>query len=101
MSQVQSSKPDTSVVDPAAAEPVTTTASEANADPIRPMATDSLIAESRPEAIPSVDGATSSDPVESSVAEPKEEKISKKEVLVEAQPIKEGILGHKVPGFPK
>lgn len=101
MSQVPPSSQENPVVDSAATEPITTTAPEANKDPIRPMATDSLTAESRPEAIPSVDGTSSAAPVETPVTEPKEDKISKKEVLVEAQPINEGVLGYKEPGFLK
>lgn len=101
MSEVQAPKQETPVADPAVTEPVTTTASEANTDPIEPMATHSLAAESRSEAIPAVDGATTNAPTESPVTEPKEEKISKNEVLIEAQPINEGILGYKVPEFPK
>lgn len=97
MSQVPPSSQENPVVDPATTEPVTSVPA-ANEDS---MAADSLPAESRPEAIPSVDGTTSAAPTETPVTEPKEEKISKKEVLIEAQPINEGVLGYKVPGFPK
>ena len=100
MSATHPSTRETAAVDPAAAEPVTAVASEANADPIRPPGTDSLTLESRPEINPAVDNTTSAGNTNLPVA-PKEEKISKKEVLIEAQPINEGVLAYKAPGLVK
>lgn len=80
--------------DPAAAEPPTTTVTEASADPVRPLGTDSLTLESRPEVGDALDHPTSP-------ATTGAEKISKNEVLIESQPINEGILGYKAPGLVK
>lgn len=100
MSHAQPSVQDAPVVDPAAAEPVTTTAPEASTDPVRPMATDSLNAESRPE-LNTAGDVPASAATKATVIPPKEEKISKNEILVEAQPINEGVLGYKAPGLVK
>lgn len=81
-------------VDPAATEPPTTTVTEATADPVRPFGTDSLTLESRPEVGEALDNPTS--PTSTGA-----EKIGKNEVLIESQPINEGILGYKAPGLVK
>lgn len=75
--------------DPAALEPPTTTVTDASADPVRPLGTDSLTLESRPEVGEALDHPTSP------------EKTAKNEVLIESQPINEGILGYKAPGLVK
>lgn len=80
--------------DPAATEPPTTTVTDASADPVRPMGTDSLTTKSRPEVGDALDNPTS--PTATGT-----EKIAKNEVLIESQPINEGILGYKAPGLVK
>ncbi|MCJ1265546.1 hypothetical protein MMC22_005426 [Lobaria immixta] len=80
--------------DPAATEPPTTTVTDASADPVRPLGTDSLTLESRPEVGEALDHPTS--PTAAGA-----EKTSKKEVVIESQPINEGILGYKAPGLVK
>lgn len=80
--------------DPAATEPPTTTVADASADPVRPLGTDSLTLESRPEVGEALDHPTS--PTATGA-----EKTSKKEVVIDSQPINEGILGYKAPGLVK
>ena len=84
---------DLPTIDPAAIEP-TTTAAEATSDPVRPTGTDALMAESRPE----ITGASAPSVT---TGLPKEEKVAKDEVKIEAQPVAAGNLGYKAPGLIK
>lgn len=85
------------MIDPAATEPITTTAADASTDPVRPLGTDSLTAESRPEVAAALDAPTSATAPETSTSE----SLAKNEVVIESQPINEGILGYKAPGLVK
>lgn len=85
-------------VDPALREPLTTGASEASVDPVRPLGTDSLTPESRPEVSANPDTNTAA---AVSSGGPKLDKSSKKEAVIQSQPINEGVLGYKAPGLVK
>ena len=83
-------------------EPIAATASQATSDPIRDQNTSDLSPESRPELGMNgvTDGMIVAAPTGPNVSNvPKEEKLAKGEVLVESQPINEGILNYKGPGF--
>ena len=83
-------------------EPVTATAAQASTDPIRDQNTSDLSPESRPELGMNgvTDGTTAPAPTGPNVSNvTKEEKVAKGEVLVESQPINEGILNYKGPGL--
>ena len=97
MSAAQRPVQDTPVVDPAATEPITTTAADASIDPVRPLGTDSLTAESRPEVTAALGAPTSTASPGTATTEP----LAKNEVVVESQPINEGVLGYKAPGLVK
>lgn len=85
------------MADPAAAEPITATAADASADPVRPLGTDSLTAESRPEVAAALGTPTST----AATGPATTESLAKNEVVIESQPINEGILGYKAPGLVK
>ena len=90
----------TPMVDPAAIEP-TTTASEAKSDPIRPTGTDALTAESRPEIAAPIETTETVPSTGLATTEPKDGQVGTDSVIVEAQPVAEGILGYKAPGLVK
>ena len=85
-----------------AQEPLTATASQATSDPVRDQNTSDLSPESRPELGMNgvTDGTTAAAPTGPNVSNvTKEEKLGKGEVMVESQPINEGILNYKGPGL--
>ena len=92
--------PKEGVADPAAVDP-TATASETSKDPIRPTGTDALAPESRPEVSNGTEGVAPGSTAGTATTEPTGETVPKGSVLVEAQPINEGILNYKGPGLVK
>lgn len=103
MSEVQQPIQETSSGLPPAVEPTApmTGASEATADPVRSQETSTLLPESRPELGSGLtDGTTAAALTGPNVTNPnKEEKLGNGEVLVESNPINEGILNYKGPGL--
>jgi hypothetical protein len=103
MSELQQPIHDTLAAPPVGVEPAApmTTASEASTDPVRSQESSTLSPESRPELGAGLtDGTTAAAPTGSNVTSPhKEEKLGKGEVLIESNPINEGVLNYKGPGL--
>lgn len=83
-------------------EPINAIASQATSDPIRDQNTSDLSPESRPELGMNgvTDGTMAPAPTGPNVSNvTKEEKLANGEVMVESQPINEGLLNYKGPGL--
>ena len=85
----------------AATEELNAPATEATVDPIRPTGTDALVPESRPEVTAAAAETTAGHHTGADAADLTDNKLGPNETTVTAQPISEGILGHKAPGLIK
>lgn len=100
MSEVHQPVEETVLVPVAATEELNAPATEATVDPIRPTGTDTLVPESRPEITSAADTTAGHHPGGDALGLT-DNKLGPNETTVTAQPISEGILGHKAPGLIK
>lgn len=85
------------VVDPVATQPVT--AAEPTSDDVKPIAAESSTS---PGDATAIDASVAAPTPETAATETETEKLaSKDEVVVESQPINEGVLQYKAPGIVK
>ncbi len=101
MSTAQDPEQVAPVVDPPAAQRLTAIAAEPTPNTGKPLLTDSSMAESRSEGSATVDAPATDAAAVTAPTGTELEKSSKKEAMVESQPINEGFLGYKGPGLVK
>ena len=100
MSEVHRPVEEAALAPVAAVEELNAPATEATVDPIRPTGTDTLVPESRPE-VTSVADTTAGHHTGADALDLTGNTLGPNETTVTAQPISEGILGHKAPGLIK